>query len=74
MGIVCVGDIKNFVFRGGGCIFGLRLWKYIVCLNKKVKRLVRKFVLFDKVVVGNILIVEDFFFEVLKIKEFINIF
>lgn len=74
IGIVCFGDIKNLVFCGGGCIFGLCFCKYNIILNKKVKLLACKLVFFFKVSVGKIFVIEDFFFEVLKIKVFVDIF
>lgn len=72
-GTARAGDIKNPMFRGGGRIFGPRPRKYMVRLNKKVKRLARKSALSNKAAAGNILIVEDFSFESPKTKEFVNI-
>lgn len=72
-GTARAGDIKNPMFRGGGRIFGPRPRKYMVRLNKKVKRLARRSALSNKAAAGNILIVEDFSFESPKTKEFVNI-
>ncbi|HOM39397.1 MAG TPA: 50S ribosomal protein L4 [Bacteroidales bacterium] len=63
------GDIKNPLFRGGGRIFGPRPRDYSFKLNKKVKDLARKSALSYKAASNNIIVVEDFNFEVPKTKE-----
>lgn len=68
-----MGSIKNLLFKGGGIIFGLRLRSYLFKLNKGLKRLVRKLVFLIKVKELNIIVFEDFGFEVLNIKNFINV-
>ena len=40
-GTARAGSIKSPLFRGGGRVFGPRPRKYVVKLNKKVKRLAR---------------------------------
>lgn len=61
------------LFKGGGIVFGLRLRSYLFKLNKGLKRLVRKLVFLIKVKELNIVVLEDFNFEVLNIKNFINV-
>ena len=67
------GDIKNPIFRGGGRIFGPKPRNYRQKLNKKVKSLARKAALSSKAAAGELLIVEDFSFDLPKTKEYINI-
>lgn len=65
--------MKFFVFVGGGCVFGLKLCDYLFKLNKKVKCLVCILVLIYKVKENVIIVLEDFNFEVLKIKNFVDL-
>ena len=45
-GTARAGSIKSPLFRGGGRVFGPRPRKYVVKLNKKVKRLARACLLY----------------------------
>ncbi len=67
------GSIKSPVFRGGGRVFGPRPRNYSFKLNKKVKVLARKSALTYKAQASDILILEDFTFEVPKTKELVAI-
>lgn len=67
-----IGDIKSPVLVGGGRIFGPRPRNYEFKLNKKVKQLARKSALSYKAQENQIIVVEDFTFEVPKTKEFVN--
>jgi len=66
------GDIKNPLFRGGGRVFGPRPKSYGFKLNKKVKKLARYSALSYKAKNKQIYILEDFSFEAVKTKEFID--
>ena len=66
------GDIKNPLFRGGGRVFGPRPRAYGFKLNKKVKKLARYSALSYKAKNKQIYILEDFSFESVKTKEFID--
>lgn len=72
-GTARAGDIKNPLFRGGGRIFGPRPRNYGFKLNKKVKSLARRSALSVKAGAGNVMIVEDFTFDVPKTRELINV-
>ena len=72
-GTARAGSIKSPVFRGGGRVFGPRPRDYESKLNKKVKQLARKSALTQKALEKNILVIEDFNFDVPKTKEFISI-
>lgn len=67
------GDIKNPLFRGGGRVFGPRPKDYSFKLNKKVKRLARFTALSQKAKNSQIIVLEDFSFEGVKTKEFVDI-
>lgn len=67
------GDIKSPVFVGGGRIFGPVPRDYSFKLNKKVKTLARKSALSYKAQANSIIVLEDFSFEVPKVKEFISL-
>lgn len=67
------GSIKNPEFRGGARVFGPVPRDYSFKLNKKVKRLARKSVLSQKVSDKNLMVIEDFTFDVPKTKDFVNI-
>lgn len=62
-GTARAGSIKSPVFRGGGRIFGPRPRKYVIKLNKKVKRLARASALAQKFSQGSIKVMEDFTME-----------
>lgn len=66
------GDINSPVLVGGGRVFGPRPRNYSFKLNKKVKALARRSALTFKAQGGQIVVVEDFNFEALKTKEFVN--
>lgn len=66
------GDINSPVMVGGGRVFGPRPRNYSFKLNKKVKALARRSALTFKAQGGQIVVVEDFNFEVPKTKEFVN--
>lgn len=72
-GTARAGSIKNPLFRGGGRIFGPSPRYYGFKLNKKVKQLARKSALSYKAASNNIIVVEDFSFEVPKTKEIVKI-
>lgn len=66
------GDINSPVMVGGGRVFGPRPRNYSFKLNKKVKALARRSALTFKAQGGQIVVVEDFNFEIPKTKEFVN--
>lgn len=66
------GSVKSPVFRGGGRAFGPNTRSYDFKLNKKTKRLARISVLSDKVRNNSLLVVEDFDFEKIKTKNYIE--
>ena len=72
-GMARVGDIKNPIFRGGGRTFGPKPRDYDNKLNKKVKRLARKSALTYKAKDNNIIVLEDFTFDIPKTKDYSNI-
>ncbi len=71
-GAARVGDIKNPLFRGGGRVFGPRPRKYNFKVNKKVKRLARKSALSYMAKGNNLIILEDFSFESIKTKSYVD--
>ena len=72
-GTARAGDIKSPIFRGGGRIFGPHPRTYGIKLNKKVKNLARKSALSGKASAGEIVVLEDFTFDLPRTKEFTNI-
>ena len=66
------GDIKNPLFRGGGRVFGPRVRDYGFKLNKKVKQLARSSALTYKAKNKEIIVIEDFNFEVPKTKNYVS--
>ncbi len=66
------GDIKNPLFRSGGRVFGPRPRDYSFKLNKKVKALARLSALSYKAKTNQLVVLEDFNFEVPKTQEFFN--
>ena len=72
-GTARAGDIKNPLFRGGGRVFGPRPRDYSFKLNKKLKRLARCSALAYKVTGENLVVVEDFNFDMPKTKSFIEV-
>lgn len=72
-GTARAGSAKSPVFVGGGRIFGPRPRNYSFKLNKSLKRLARKSALSLKVKENNLVVVEDFTFDVPSTKNFINV-
>ena len=72
-GTARAGSIKNPLFKGGGTIFGPRPRSYSFKLNKSLKRLARKSAFSIKAKESNIIVLEDFNFEVPNTKNFINV-
>ncbi|MFN3784372.1 MAG: 50S ribosomal protein L4 [Spirosomataceae bacterium] len=66
------GSRKAPIFVGGGRVFGPTPRDYSFKLNKKVKELARKSALSVRAAEGNILVVEDFSFDVAKTKSYIG--
>ena len=69
-GTARAGSIKNPLFRGGGRVFGPKPRDYSFKLNKKVKNLARFSALSHKAIAKNILIIEDFSFDMPKTKKY----
>ncbi len=67
------GDIKNPIFRGGGRVFGPQPRDYWFKLNKKVKKLARKSALAYKATDKDIIILEDFSYDVPKTQKFVEL-
>ncbi|MDO4728077.1 MAG: 50S ribosomal protein L4 [Bacteroidota bacterium] len=72
-GTARAGSVKSPLFKGGGTIFGPRPRSYSFKLNKSLKRLARKSVLSAKLSEGNLIVLEDFQFDVPSTKNFINV-
>ncbi|GEL11938.1 LSU ribosomal protein L4P [Flavobacterium glycines] len=72
-GTARAGSAKSPVFKGGGTIFGPRPRSYSFKLNKSLKRLARKSAFSIKAKESNIIVLEDFNFEVPNTKNFINV-
>jgi len=72
-GTARAGSIKSPVFRGGGRVFGPRPRSYSFKLNKNLKRLARKSALSTQAKDQNIVVIEDFTFESVKTKNFVNV-
>ncbi|MGM9804767.1 MAG: 50S ribosomal protein L4 [Muribaculaceae bacterium] len=66
------GDINSPLLVGGGRVFGPRPRNYSFKLNKKVKALARRSALTYKAQNNQIVVVEDFDFETVKTKNFVN--
>lgn len=64
------GSIRSPQWRGGGVVFGPTPRSYSYKLPKKVRRLAIKSVLSQKVIDGNIIVVDAFSFEQPKTKLF----
>ncbi|MEQ7798825.1 50S ribosomal protein L4 [Pedobacter sp. ASV1-7] len=67
------GSIKSPLFNGGGRIFGPQPRDYSFKLNKKLKSLARKSALSYKAQDNNVVVLEDFTFETIKTKNYINL-
>jgi len=72
-GTARAGSVKNPLFKGGGTVFGPRPRSYSFKLNKNLKRLARKSAFSIKAKEANIVVLEDFNFEVPNTKNFINV-
>ncbi|PKQ65719.1 50S ribosomal protein L4 [Labilibaculum filiforme] len=72
-GTARAGSIKSPVFRGGGRVFGPRPRNYSFKLNKKLKQLARRSALSLKAQNDGLLIIEDFNFEAVKTKSFVEL-
>jgi large subunit ribosomal protein L4 len=66
------GSIKSPLFNGGGRVFGPQPRDYSFKLNKKLKSLARASALSYKAQDNNILVLEDFSFEAIKTKTYIQ--
>ena len=66
------GSIKSPLFNGGGRVFGPQPRDYSFKLNKKLKVLARKSALTYKAQDNNILVLEDFNFDSIKTKAYIQ--
>jgi large subunit ribosomal protein L4 len=67
------GSIKSPLFNGGGRIFGPQPRNYTFKLNKKLKSLARNSALAYKAQDSSVVILEDFSFDAVKTKNFINL-
>ncbi|WKW46423.1 50S ribosomal protein L4 [Myroides sp. JBRI-B21084] len=72
-GTARAGSAKSPVFKGGGTIFGPRPRNYSFKLNKALKRLARKSAFTIKAQESNLVVIEDFTFDVPNTKNFINV-
>ena len=66
------GGIKSPLFNGGGRVFGPQPRDYSFKLNKKLKSLARKSALTYKAQESNIIVVEDFSFDAIKTKSYVQ--
>jgi len=67
------GSIKSPLFNGGGRVFGPQPRDYSFKLNKKLKSLARKSALSYKAQDNNVVVLEDFTFDSIKTKNYINL-
>jgi large subunit ribosomal protein L4 len=72
-GTARAGSIKSPLFRGGGRCFGPRPRNYSFKLNRKLKQLARKSALSVKAKNDALVVVEDFNFESVKTKLFVDL-
>jgi large subunit ribosomal protein L4 len=66
------GSVKSPLFNGGGRVFGPQPRDYSFKLNKKLKALARKSALSYKAKDNSILVLEDFNFDSIKTKTYIQ--
>ena len=66
------GSVKSPLFNGGGRVFGPQPRDYSFKLNKKLKTLARKSALTYKAQDNNIVILEDFSFDAVKTKSYVQ--
>ncbi|MGI4727927.1 MAG: 50S ribosomal protein L4 [Janthinobacterium lividum] len=67
------GSVKSPLFNGGGRVFGPQPRDYSFKLNKKLKSLARKSALSYKAKDNHIVVLEDFSFDSVKTKNYINL-
>jgi large subunit ribosomal protein L4 len=67
------GGIKSPLFNGGGRVFGPQPRDYSFKLNKKLKSLARKSALSYKAKDSSIIVLEDFNFESIKTKSYVQL-
>ncbi|SFG95896.1 50S ribosomal protein L4 [Pedobacter insulae] len=67
------GSIKSPLFNGGGRVFGPQPRDYSFKLNKKLKSLARKSALAYKAIDNNVVVLEDFTFDNIKTKNYLNL-
>ena len=67
------GSVKSPLFNGGGRVFGPQPRDYSFKLNKKLKSLARNSALSYKAKDSNIVVVEDFTFDSIKTKSYIQL-
>src|SRR3984885_8070685 len=67
------GSVKSPLFNGGGRIFGPQPRDYSFKLNKKLKALARKSALSYKAQDSSIMVVEDFTFDAIKTKSYVQL-
>jgi len=67
------GSVKSPLFNGGGRIFGPQPRDYSFKLNKKLKALARKSALTYKAQDNNIVVLEDFNFDSIKTKAYVQL-
>jgi large subunit ribosomal protein L4 len=67
------GSVKSPLFNGGGRVFGPQPRDYSFKLNKKLKVLARKSALSYKAKDSSIVVVEDFNFDSIKTKSYIQL-
>ncbi|MDR3695163.1 50S ribosomal protein L4 [Mucilaginibacter sp.] len=66
------GSVKSPLFNGGGRVFGPQPRDYTFKLNKKLKALARKSALSYKAKDSSIVVVEDFTFDAVKTKSYVQ--
>ena len=67
------GSVKSPLFNGGGRVFGPQPRDYSFKLNKKLKSLARKSALSYKAKDNSILVLEDFSFDSIKTKNYVQL-
>ena len=67
------GSVKSPLFNGGGRVFGPQPRDYSFKLNKKLKSLARKSALTYKAQDNSVIVLEDFTFESIKTKNYVQL-
>jgi len=67
------GSVKSPLFNGGGRVFGPQPRDYSFKLNKKLKSLARKSALSYKAQDSSIIVLEDFNFDSIKTKNYVQL-